>query len=252
MKALILTSTLIQSMVDEHKQFTFPTLNLQTFNDGGDGGSDGGSGDEGGQGGTGADNGGAGGSDGGEGGDDDDNGQDDPGDTGKTFSQKDVNAIAAREAKRAQEKIMKQLGFENIDDAKAAIEAHKQYLESQKTEQQKKDEQFKLVEKQNKALLKEKSNLEAQVAAMKAGVKTDSMEDAITLARRLVNDETTLEDAMKTVVEKYPSFAETKVDNSGGKPKFSAGEHKGGKELSEEEKFAQAFAGIVPNYGIKK
>src|SRR5690625_6266165 len=54
-----------------------------------------------------------------------------------TFSQEDVNNIVAREAKKAQEKLLKQLGIEDFDNAKEGFQKFQEWQESQKTEAEK-------------------------------------------------------------------------------------------------------------------
>src|SRR5690606_39528585 len=50
---------------------------------------------------------------------------------GKLFTQEDVNRIAAREAKEAQEKLLKQLGIEDFESAKEGrSEEHTSELQS--------------------------------------------------------------------------------------------------------------------------
>jgi hypothetical protein len=60
---------------------------------------------------------------------------------------------------------------------------------------------------------------------VKQGVKAESVEDVIALAERLVNDETTIDDAIKQVIEKYPYFAESVNEAEEQKPKFTTGQH---------------------------
>lgn len=55
----------------------------------------------------------------------------------KTFTQEEVNGLAAKEAKKAQEKIFKSLGFEDVKSAKDGLEQLKEWQDSQKTEAEK-------------------------------------------------------------------------------------------------------------------
>lgn len=257
MENILITSALIQAKVEECKEITFVPFNIQSFNDGGEGGSgdgsDGssgnGSGADGGEGGNqgGADDGGSG-----------DSGNDDSGSGssgGKTFTQEDITRIATKEHKQGQLKILKQLGYDSLEDAQAAIKAHNDYLESQKTEQQKKDEALQNFKKENKTLKQEHAAMQEQLAAMKAGIKPESVEDAIALAKLHVNEEVDFDQAMKQVLEKYPAFAMDKADNNSGTqkpPKFSAGQHQGGTEPTMQDQFMEAFKGMVPTYGNQK
>src|SRR5690625_2897275 len=116
----------------------------------------------------------------------------------KTFRQEDVNNIVAREAKKAQEKLLKELGIDDFDNAKEGLQKFREWQESQKTEQEKQQEKLQELQTNNETLASENANLKAQISAMKVGVKAESVEDVIALAERLVNDETTIEDRKST------------------------------------------------------
>src|SRR5690625_2622199 len=177
-----------------------------------------------------------GGADGGNGGDpapkDDYAGGDDDKGTGdpkkpedKTFKQEDVNNIVAKETKKAQEKLLKQLGIEDFDNAKEGFEKFKEWQESQKTETEKQQEQLQNLTKDKENLTSENANLKAQLSALKQNVKADSVEDVVALAERMVDDETTIDEAIKQVVEKYPHFADSTEEKQQDKPTFSTGQH---------------------------
>ena len=173
--------------------------------------------------------------------------QDNPGGTGepdnqpeeKTFTQEDVNNIVAKEAKKAQEKLLKKLGIDDFDNAKEGLKKFKEWQDSQKTEQEKQQELLDNLSKEKESLSSENANLKAQLSALKQGVNADSVEDVVALAERLVNDETTIDDAIKQVVEKYPHFVgEQQEENK--KPSFSTGQHQKGNQ-TELDKWIAAF-----------
>ena len=144
----------------------------------------------------------------------------------KLFRQEDVNNIVAREVKKTQEKLLKELGIDDFENAKEGLQKFREWQESQKTEQEKLQEALQKFQADNEALTNENANLKAQLAAVKQGVKSDSLEDVIALAERLVNDETTIDDAIKQVIEKYPHFAENaSEEEQEQKPKFTTGQH---------------------------
>src|SRR5690554_4972999 len=147
----------------------------------------------------------------------------------KIFKQEDVNNIVAREVKKTQEKLLKELGIDDFENAKEGLQKFREWQESQKTEQEKLQETLQKTQTDNEALANENANLKAQLAALKQGVKADSLEDVIALAERLVNDETTIDDAIKQVIEKYPNFAENvSEEEQEQKPKFTTGQHSKG------------------------
>lgn len=129
-----------------------------------------------------------------------------PNETEKTFTQQDVNNIAAKEAKSAQEKLLKDLGIEDFNSAKEGLQKFQEWQDAQKTDAQKKDEQLNQLTDTNTSLQAENNTLKAQLSAMKQGVNSESIEDVVALAERQVSDDVTLDDAIKSVIEKYPHF----------------------------------------------
>src|SRR5690554_7628109 len=55
----------------------------------------------------------------------------------KLFRQEDVNNIVAREVKKTQEKLLKELGIDDFENAKEGLQKFREWQESQKTEQEK-------------------------------------------------------------------------------------------------------------------
>jgi hypothetical protein len=168
-----------------------------------------------------------------------------PNDPPKTFTQEDVNNIVAREVKKTQEKLLKQLGIDDFNSAKEGLQKFREWQESQKTEAQKQAERLQQLEQQFNAVQQEKENLMAQLAAVKAGVHADFVEDVIVLAQRLVNEDTTIDDAIAKVIEKYPHFKEApQQQDEPPKPQFSTGQHaktSGNEPLSLRDALAQRF-----------
>lgn len=142
-----------------------------------------------------------------------------PNETEKTFTQQDVNNIAAKEAKSAQEKLLKELGIEDFNSAKEGLQKFQEWQDAQKTDAEKKDEQVNQLTDTNTSLQAENNTLKAQLSAMKEGVNSESIEDVVALAERQVSDDVTLDDAIKAVIEKYPHFKAVQEINS-NKPTF--------------------------------
>lgn len=158
----------------------------------------------------------------------------------KTFTQEDLNRIATKESKQAQAKALKALGFDDMASAKKAIENYNNLLESQKTAEEKQKEQFDNLQAANAAQLKQIDDLNAQNAALTNGVKPESVNDAILLARGMVNEDTDINTAMQAVVAKYPQFAKAVVEDT-KKPKVSAGKHDT-PVVSEQDQWNNAFS----------
>lgn len=168
---------------------------------------------------------------------------DPPQDPPKTFTQEELNNIAAKEAKKAQEKLLKQLGIEDFNNAKDGLQKFKEWQDSQKTDQQKQADRLKELETNFSSTSDENSMLKAQISAMKVGVLAESVEDVVVLAKMMVNDETDMDAAIVKVVEKYPHFKEQKVPDAKPpetKPSFSTGQHQKPQE-SDVDKWLAAF-----------
>ncbi len=142
----------------------------------------------------------------------------------KTFTQEDVNNLISRETKKQQEKLLKQLGVEDFENAKEGMRKFKEWQESQKTEAEKQAERLQELEESYSNASKENETLKAQISAMKQGVKGESVEDVVILAKNMLSDDVDMETAIKEVIEKYPHFAQEEQKEE-PKPKFTTGKH---------------------------
>lgn len=126
----------------------------------------------------------------------------------KTFTQAEVDKmIKDRLAREKKNQLPKE-----------ELEAYKAWKESQKTEEEKKNEALSNAEKARIAAEEKAAALEAKVTALSKGVKSDSVDDVVILAKALVTDEVTIEQAIDEVLEKYPSFkGEQQEGNKGFK-----------------------------------
>lgn len=161
----------------------------------------------------------------------------------KAFTQKDVNSIAAKEARKAQEKLFKEVGIEDFENAKEGLQKFKEWQDSQKTEAEKQSEALNTLKQEKDTLAKERSQLQSQISAMKAGVNGDSVEDVIALAERLVNDETTIDEAIQQVIKKYPHFSGIGTDEQEDTPTLvRRGNPNGGNNNNNNDPFAAKLA----------
>lgn len=125
-------------------------------------------------------------------------------DKGKTFTQAEVSAMMAKEKKQGKNSILKSLGFESEEDANNALKGYREYLDSKKSDEEKraeaeKEQQKQLIEAQQKAEV-----AEAKVTAMKLGVKPKNVDDIITLALAKKTDDVELKDVIAELKKKYP------------------------------------------------
>lgn len=114
----------------------------------------------------------------------------------KTFTQAEVDKMIKDRLAREKKNQL----------SKDELEAYKAWKESQKTEEEKKNEALTNAEKARIAAEEKAAALEAKVTALSKGVKADSVDDVVILAKALVTDEVTIEQAIDKVLGKYPNF----------------------------------------------
>ena len=166
----------------------------------------------------------------------------------KTFTQEEVNGLVAKEAKKAQEKIFKSLGFEDVKSAKEGFEQLREWKDSQKTEAEKQSEAIAEKDKQLEAVILENKQLTAKYAALTLGVRSDAVDDVIALSQSKVTDDVTIEDAISEVLAKYPQFGNIPEEpKEEPKPSFSVG----GTPSVKEEGKVDPFEAIIASYGKK-
>ena len=127
---------------------------------------------------------------------------------GTQYTQEQLNTMMANEKRTARQAFLKALGIELKEGEKYedAIKRVKTTLDAGKTQAQLDAEAKKAAETARDEANAKASRLEMQVAALKAGVNPDSVEDVITLALGKVNDNTTIEQVLTSLKEKYPAF----------------------------------------------
>lgn len=144
----------------------------------------------------------------------------------RTFNQEEVNNIATKESRKATEKILKDLGIEDFDNAKEGLQKFREWQDSQKTEAEKLQGDYDKAQQTLQEKETENRTLKAQMSAMKQNVNGDYVEDVVALAERQVTDDVSIDDAIKSVVEKYPHFLEAKESEpEEHKPSFLSGSH---------------------------
>lgn len=147
-----------------------------------------------------------------------DKGGDDKGKSGKTFTQEQVNKMMTREKNQGRSAALKELGIDPKDSKMVAMV--KALIESQKTDEQKAAEkdaenQTKMNEAEQRAQV-----AEAKAEAMMLGVKTQYVEDVVTLALAKMTEDSDLKTIIGEFKTKYPVwFGESEDDDKGGKDK---------------------------------
>lgn len=147
-----------------------------------------------------------------------DKGGDDKGKSGKTFTQEQVNRMMTREKNQGRNAALKELGIDPKDSKMVAMV--KALIESQKTDEQKAAEkdaenQTKMNEAEQRA-----QTAEAKAEAMMLGVKTQYVDDVVTLALAKMTEDSDLKTIIGEFKTKYPVwFGESEDDDKGGKDK---------------------------------
>ena len=114
----------------------------------------------------------------------------------KTFTQADVDKLIKERLAREKKG----------QPSKEELEAFNNWKESQKTEEEKKDEALTNAEKAKQDAEERANTLEAKVTCLYKGVLADSVDDVVILAKAMVSEEVTMDQAVDKVLEKYPSF----------------------------------------------
>lgn len=147
-----------------------------------------------------------------------DKGGDDKGKSGKTFTQEQVNKMMTREKNQGRSAALKELGIDPKDSKMVAMV--KALIESQKTDEQRAAEkdaenQTKMNEAEQRAQV-----AEAKAEAMMLGVKTQYVEDVVTLALAKMTEDSDLKTIIGEFKTKYPVwFGESEDDDKGEKDK---------------------------------
>lgn len=114
----------------------------------------------------------------------------------KTFTQADVDKLIQERVARERKNQL----------SKEELKAYNEWKESQKTEEEKKNEALTNAEKARLVAEEKATALEAKVTCLSKGVIATSVDDVVILAKAMVTDEVTIEQAIDKVLEKYPSF----------------------------------------------
>ncbi len=146
----------------------------------------------------------------------------------KTFTQAEVNRLMKAEKEKGKRSVLKDLGVEDVKDAKSALEEYQKHLDSQKTEAQKTTEQL-----NNLAAELQKANAKAErfencLTALSLGADHESVAELVLIAMSKVTEEKDL----KTVISEmktqkaYSGFFDTSTEKQGTGTPVPSG-HKG-------------------------
>lgn len=131
----------------------------------------------------------------------------------RSFSQEQVNRMMTREKNQGRAAAFKEMGIDPKNTK--MVKMFQAFIESQKSDEQKAAEkdaeaQRKQGEAEHRALV-----AEAKSEAMMLGVKSQYVDDAVTLALPKVSDSTDLKTVLSELKEKYGMWFDTEDDESG-------------------------------------
>ena len=128
-----------------------------------------------------------------------------------TFTQEDVNNIVAKETKKAVEKLLKDLGVEDVKSAKEGLSKFKEIQDAQKSDYDKALERIETLEKENKTLEKENNEYKAEkksreeIDSIKSILKEKNIDEKYAkTVKKLMTDEISEESVMATIEEELP------------------------------------------------
>lgn len=152
----------------------------------------------------------------------------------KTFSQSQINKMMAREKNQGRNAVYKELGI-NPNDSKA-IAMIKALIESQKSDEQKqKEKEDENTQKMNEA--EQRAQVaEAKAEAMMLGVKSQYVEDVVTLALAKMSEDSDLKTVIGEFKTKYPVWFGKSDDEEDTKGK--AGKKGTGSSIKQSKKDA--------------
>lgn len=163
----------------------------------------------------------------------DEDGKSDPPE--KTFTQAEVTAMMTKEKKEGRKAMLKQLGFSTEAEAKQAVALYTALLNSQKSEEDKTKERDKGLEGAKVEAEERAEAAENKLSCVMAGVKKDSVEDVLAIAKVKVTDEKSLDKVLAEMKkdQRYAAFfagSEDEKDGTGSEPGHTTkkdGESKG-------------------------
>lgn len=124
----------------------------------------------------------------------------------KTFTQEDINRIAAKEKAEGRRALLKELGIEDTEDSRNAIKNYLAQQDSQKSDLQKANERASKAEKAKADAEANAQAIQRKYDALAAGAKADTIDDLMALASIKVNDKTDFKSALEQVKKAYPVF----------------------------------------------
>lgn len=151
------------------------------------------------------------------------NGDEGTGKDEKTFTQSEVTKMMTREKQQGRQAILNSLGFKTEDEAKNAFNLLKALTDSQKTAEQKAEENKNTAIQEKASAEKRAEAAEAKLSCVMNGVNTEAVDDVLAIALTKVTDSKSLDDVLGEMKKeaRYSSFfggSSSSSDNTGKTP----------------------------------
>lgn len=143
--------------------------------------------------------------------------QNDSGNGEKTFTQKDVTAMMAKEKNEGRRSQLKSLGFANEQEALDALKELDEYRKSKKTKEENLENDVKNLSGDKQKAIERAEAAEQKLSCFTAGVNKDCIDDVLAIAKTKVTDDKSLDDVLGEMKKdnKYTSFFSTSSSNNG-------------------------------------
>lgn len=127
-----------------------------------------------------------------------------PSPAGKTFTQEEVNALAAKEKKQGRAAILRELGIDPED--KNAIKRYSQLIKENQTKEEQLTNDLNAANTAKDEAEARASAAEMKLAAIQKGVNPKFVDDVIILAQSKVTDDKPIDKVLDEMKTTYPAF----------------------------------------------
>jgi hypothetical protein len=136
----------------------------------------------------------------------------------KKFTQDDMTKVATREKKQGRKSAFKEMGFKDEAEAKSQLDAFREWQKSQLSEDEKHQQEIDNANTATSEAEKRAQEAEEKLAVVIAGVRKDSIDDVLAIARVKVTDEKSLDDVLAGMKkeDRYKSFFESEDSGLSG------------------------------------
>lgn len=123
-----------------------------------------------------------------------------------TFTQEDLNRIGATEKAKGRQSALKELGFEDLEKAKADLAEYQTWKQSQKTAEEIQAEKLAAATTEKTKAEEAYQNLADKLTVLTCGVDKDSASDVLAIAKLRVTEDKDIETVL-TEMKKEPKYA---------------------------------------------